>query len=494
MNAQQLKSSILQYAMEGKLVKQNPSDEPVEILLEKIQKEKSNLKIDNNTKKVSSSVSEEEKLFEVPNTWRWVRINDIAIKVTDGSHNPPPNSGTGYQIISAKNITSKGIDFSLSDRFVNEKDFERENKRTNIENGDFLLCIVGSIGKSAIVETDMKFTAQRSVAVLKTLINNYFLKYLLASPIYLSLMESKSAGTAQKGIYLNTIKEIQIPLPPLEEQQRIVDRINDLEKKIDNYNKLYQRNELNNKSFPINLEKSILEYAMQGKLITQSIEDEPASVLLSKIKKEKEELIKKKIVKKEKELPQIREEEIPFEIPGSWTWVRLGDIGTWKAGSTPSRSNSAFYDGDIPWLKTGELNDGYISSSNEFISQEALEKCSLNINKPGAVLIAMYGATIGKLGILEIEATTNQACCACHPFNGVYNKFLFYYLMSARSNFRASAEGGAQPNISRVKVVNTLMPLPPFEEQKQIVTKIEELLAITKTVGKQSLKKEYLVL
>lgn len=223
------------------------------------------------------------------------------------------------------------------------------------------------------------------------------------------------------------------------------------------------------------LKQAILHYAMQGKLVEQTSSDESTSVLLEKIKKEKEELIKKKVIKREKELGSIMDEETPYEIPDSWKWVKLGEIGRWGAGSTPARSNPKYYGGDIPWLKTGELTDGLITETDEFITKLALEKTSVKLNPVGSVLIAMYGATIGKLGILTFEATTNQACCACVPYSGIDNKFLFYYLMSERRTFIGSAEGGAQPNISRTKIVNFRFPLPSLAEQQRIVTKIEEL-------------------
>ncbi|QWB31940.1 restriction endonuclease subunit S [Exiguobacterium acetylicum] len=223
------------------------------------------------------------------------------------------------------------------------------------------------------------------------------------------------------------------------------------------------------------LKNSILQYAIEGKLVNQDVLDKPASELLKQISEQKEQMIKEKTIKKEKSLPPINEEEIPFNIPDTWEWVRLGDIGPWRAGSTPSRSNTLYYSGKIPWIKTGELNDGYVDESNEFISDLALKECSLPLNKPGSVLIAMYGATIGKVGILNIPATTNQACCATYPFEGVYNKYLFYYLFSMRNHFRSSAAGGAQPNISKEKLIKTLIPLPPTREQIKIVDKIEEL-------------------
>jgi len=227
---------------------------------------------------------------------------------------------------------------------------------------------------------------------------------------------------------------------------------------------------------PEQLKASILQYAIQGKLVEQRLEEGTAEELFNEIQNEKNVLIKEKKIKKEKPLAQITEDEIPFDIPENWKWVRVGELGAWASGATPSRTNPQFYGGTIPWLKTGDLNDGYIEEVPEYITELALEKTSVRLNPEGSVLMAMYGATIGKLGILNKSMTTNQACCACIPFTGVFNKYLFYFLMSQRGSYIGMAEGGAQPNISKEKIVSSVMPLPPLEEQHRIVAKIEELL------------------
>ncbi|HEM2569841.1 TPA: restriction endonuclease subunit S [Streptococcus suis] len=245
---------------------------------------------------------------------------------------------------------------------------------------------------------------------------------------------------------------------------------------------------------PEQLKASILQRAMEGKLVPQDPNDEPASELLKRIKDEKEKLISEGKVKRDKKETEffcgddgkpyekladgtVKKVEVPYEIPESWEWVRLGNIGYWGSGATPSKSNLKYYEPQaVPWLLTGDLTDGYITHIPNKISELALEKTSVRLNPTGSVLIAMYGATIGKLGILTFPATTNQACCACNTLFHVEKLFLFYFLMSARKNFTARAEGGAQPNISKEKIINTLFPLPPLAEQKRIVTQIERAL------------------
>ena len=154
----------------------------------------------------------------------------------------------------------------------------------------------------------------------------------------------------------------------------------------------------------------------------------------------------------------------------------MGNIGDWGAGATPARGNSEYYGGNIPWIKTGELNNGYVIKSEETITQKALNECSLRYNKKGDVLIAMYGATIGKLAIAGIDLTTNQACCACTPYNGIDNLYLFYLLMAEKERFIKMGAGGAQPNISREKIVTHLVPIPPYNEQLRIVETVKSIL------------------
>ena len=173
---------------------------------------------------------------------------------------------------------------------------------------------------------------------------------------------------------------------------------------------------------------------------------------------------------------------MPYDVPRGWEWQKLGDIGTWQSGATPSRLNKDYYGGDIPWLKTGDLNDGFIYEIPETITQKALEETSVKLNPAGSVLIAMYGATIGKVGILTFPATTNQACCACVNYQGIEQMYLFYFLLSHKEEFLLLGGGGAQPNISKEKIVDTFIPIPPLLEQKRIVDAIEQWFALIETL------------
>jgi len=226
------------------------------------------------------------------------------------------------------------------------------------------------------------------------------------------------------------------------------------------------------------LRELILELAVRGKLVPQDASDEPASVLLDKIEEEREQLVKEKKIKKPKLLPKLSDNDAPFLLPHGWGFVRLNDLGEWGAGATPLRSNTEYYGGIIPWFKSGELVGDYISVSEETITELALKETSVRYNKIGDVLIAMYGATIGKTSILDVPATTNQAVCACTPFSGIANIFLLTLLKAYKSRFIGMGAGGAQPNISKEKIIAIVIALPPTNEQHRIVAKVDELMAL----------------
>lgn len=210
------------------------------------------------------------------------------------------------------------------------------------------------------------------------------------------------------------------------------------------------------------LRAKVLDLAIHGKLVPQDPSDEPAIEILKRIN------------------PNF----VPCDtshygqLPQSWCVVKLGDIGKWQAGGTPKRSIKEYYGGDIPWLKTGDLNDGFITDIPEYITQAGLDNSSAKLNPKGSIMVAMYGATIGKIGILTFPAATNQACCACIDYPAVDIMYLFYFLLSHRDKFIAQGGGGAQPNISKEIIVNTHTPLPPLAEQKRIAQKVKELFAI----------------
>ena len=515
MTAQQLKNSILQMAVQGKLVPQDPNDEPASVLLDRIRKEKEQLIKDGKIKKnkkesyifrgadnlhyeqIGKEVKciEDELPFEIPNDWEYARLGTLLLKLTDGTHSTPKYIESGIPFVSVKDISSRYLDLTDT-KYISIEEHNELYKRCDPQKGDILLSKVGTTGIPVLVDTDNIFSLFVSVALLKfnhADINPFFLIYLLSSPLVQNQCKENTKGVGNKNWVMRDIANTLVVIPPYNEQQRIVDKINELEPLIDKYKLIEEKLYKLNSSIKEQLKKSILQYAIEGNLVQQDPNDEPAFVLLERIREEKNKLVAEGKIKKDKNESIIYrrdnsyyekcgskilciDEEIPFYIPDNWEWARLGNIGEWKAGATPSKSNMEYYkNGSIPWLLTGDLNDGIIQEIPNKITEKALNETSVKLNPSGSVLIAMYGATIGKLGILSFPATTNQACCACNVFQPFYNLYLFYFLMANKIHFVKQGEGGAQPNISREKIVKTLIPVPPINEQKRIINKIKKL-------------------
>ena len=404
-----------------------------------------------------------------------------------------PFSQSAIKIYEQKNAIKK--DYSLGEYYISKEKF-KDMSAFQVLPSDIIVSCAGTIGETYILPKEAPIgiinQALMKVALFEYKISEFwrtFFEYILAKD---STM--KGAGSAIKNIPpFEYLKKILTPLPPLAEQQRIVEKIEELIPYIEHYGKAQAELDLLNKNIKEQLKKSVLQYAIEGKLVPQDEAEGTAEELLQQIQKEKQKLYEEnKLKKKDLEHSIIFkgednkyyekigkniiciDEEILFEIPKNWRWVRMGQIGDWGAGSTPPRSNPNYYNGKILWLKTGELNNGIVFDTEEKITEKAFQECSLRINKVGNVLIAMYGATIGKLAIAGKELTTNQACCGCSPYL-INNWYLFYFLMASREQFIKRGEGGAQPNISRVKLVEHLIPLPPLSEQLRIVNTIQNI-------------------
>lgn len=512
MTAEELRKSILQMAIQGKLVKQDPNDEPASVLLERIREEKTRLIKEGKIKgKMTDSVIykgsdnsyyekvgktevciDDEIPFELPDSWAWVRHNDI-IEISGGAQppkakfidSPRPGYIRLYQI----------RDYGPSPQPIYIP-IETATKTT--QKGDILLARYGaSLGKVFVAEDGAYNVAMAKVIPLfeSMLIDRDYLLLFYKSSIYQGTILGH-ARSAQAGFNKEDLSGMLFPVPPLKEQQRIVKKVASFNPFIEEYARYNDQEKALDSDIGMLLRKSILQYAIQGKLVPQDPTDEPASVLLERIRTEREtaNVGKKSKAKTESyifknsndnsyyekigEKVVCIDEEIPFELPNGWVWTRLGNIGYWGAGATPLRSKGDYYGGKIPWLKTGELNGSIIYGTQEHITEKALKECSLRLCEPGDVLIAMYGATIGKLAIAGVPMTTNQACCACTVHQGISNLYLFRYLEAIKPVLIEQGAGGAQPNISREKIVNTLIPLPPTKEQHRICTALDKILEI----------------
>ena len=480
MTAQQLKNAILQEAIEGRLVPQDPNDEPASILLDKIRKEKAKLVKDGKLKKKDleeSPVSEDKIPFKIPKSWEWVRLINLSKAIHYGYTASAAPIGNA-RLLRITDIQDDKVNWQeVPFCSIKEKDLNSYQ----LHNRDILIARTGgTVGKTYIVRelNDISVFASYLIrAIPSENVNEEYIKLFMGSPYYWSQLTDATSGTGQPNVNGQSLSNLIVPLPPLAEQKRIVAKIEELLPKVEEYGKAQDKlNELN-EELPEKLKKSILQEAIEGRLVPQDPNDEPASVLLDKMRKEKAKLVKEGKIKKSalKEDPIFDEEKL-FSIPSTWEWCKLGWIGDWGAGATPAKGTPEFYiNGSIPWLRTGELNNGIVYDSEIKVTPYALQKCSLRECQIGDVLIAMYGATIGKVAIAGIKLTTNQACCACTPYQ-IYNKYLLYYLMASKQRFIDLGEGGAQPNISREKIVAFPFPLPPLAEQQRIVEKIEQLL------------------
>ena len=498
MNGKQLKNSILQWAIQGKLVPQDPNDEPASVLLEKIRTEKARLIKEGKIKKDKNEsfifrgddnsyyekflatgevkCIDDEIPFEIPKGWEWYRLKHMC------------SMQAGKNISASEIYDKKSVLHPY--RCVGGNGLRGFTNTFNAEGHFAIIGRQGALCGCLNIESGKFYATEHAVVVNGFgIIPSLFIYYFFTA---LNLNQYATA-TAQPGLAVSNIVEVFIPLPPLPEQLRIVSKIEKLLPLVKTYEQA--QNGLNELNASLNeqLRKSILQEAIQGKLVPQCSDEGTAQELLEQIKLEKQKLIKDGKLKKSaltdsvifkgddnKYYEQIGRKYlditklIPFEIPENWVWTRMGQIGDWGAGSTPQRGNANYYNGNILWLKTGELNNEIVYDTEEKITPKALQDCSLRINKIGDVLIAMYGATIGKLAIVGKELATNQACCGCTPYL-IYNWYLFYFLMASRDSFVKKGEGGAQPNISRVKLIEYLIPLPPLKEQYRIVTQIEKL-------------------
>ncbi|OTA54559.1 hypothetical protein BHL93_02715 [Limosilactobacillus reuteri] len=484
-NTQALRKKVLNLAMRGKLVPQDLNDEPASVSLGRIKSERAALVKERKLKRSKNlpKITGDKEPFSIPDSWKWTYLNDVAniTKLAGFEYTKyirPNLTNKGIPLFKAKNI-QPGVIIEDFENYIPE-DISDSLIRSQLNKKCLLTPYVGSIGKVAIFSGKYKAHLGSNVGKIEMIkvenrgVSEEFIMYYLQSSYGFEQLTKHLKSTAQPSISITALRETIVPFPPLEEQKRIVAKISRLFDQIDKI-ELASRQYTELQS---SLRSKVLEVAIHGKLVRQDSTDEPAGVLLDKIKSEKDELIKEKKIKKSKPLPEITDDEKLFDIPDSWEWVRLGDIGVWAAGATPSRKHPEYYGGNIPWLKTGDLTDGVVNTTSEKITELGVKNSSVKLNKPGNVLIAMYGATIGKLGIVgDKEIVTNQACCGCNLFDGVYNWYLFYYLLASRRRLIKLGSGGAQPNISKKKIENFVFPVPPLEEQKRIVNKIEKVFS-----------------
>jgi len=516
-----LRELILTLAMQGKLVEQDPNDPPASQLLKEIEAEKKRLVKEGKIKapKLLPEIKPEEVPYALPQGWEWVRLSKIC--EYNGRDNVAPESIASDAWL----LDLEDIEKETSRLIYRAKYSERQSKSTKstFQKGDVLYGKLRPyLDKVIVADADGVCTTEIVPIVPSQAIHSEFLRLLLKRPAFLSHVNSLMYGVKMPRLGTEDAVQSIHPLPPISEQRRIVAKIDQLMARCDELEKL--RDEREQKRCSVHtaalkqlldaqagdnfadawqfitqhfgelyavrenvteLRKAILQLAVMGKLVPQNPNDPPASQLLKELEAEKKRLVKEGKIKTPKPLPEIKQEEIPYALPHGWEWVRLGEIGVWKSGSTPSRTNSKYYGGGIPWVKSGEVKQGRISQTEESITELALAECSLSLNPKGSVLVAMYGANIGEVGILDIAATTNQAVCACNTYTAFDEKYLLNLIASLKQYFISQGAGAAQPNISREKIVATIFPLPPLPEQHRIVAKIDSLMSLCDTLEQQ---------
>ena len=458
MNAQDLKNSILQRAIEGKLVPQRKEEGTAKELLAEIRAEKARLIKEKKIKKIKPvpEITDEEKPFDIPGSWEWVRLGEI------------------FLLQSGKNIKAENIHHEQTESYTYPC-YGGNGIRGFVDffnsEGDF--PIIGRQGALCgnINRARGKFYATEHAVLTATFANTdvswacYFLKALN--------LNQYATATAQPGLAVSKINYVLIPFPPLAEQHRIVAKIEELLPDIDAYDKAQTKLQAIEQRFPDDMKKSLLQYAIEGKLVPQRKEEGTAKDLLAEIRAEKARLVKEKKIKKSKPLLDITDDEKPFDIPDSWEWVRLGDIIELQSGQdfSPSKYSDTDKDGTP-----------YITGASSFTENGVLEnrwtKCPKCIATKGDILLVCKGSGYGKVTICNLEEAHIARQIMAIKQRAYLNITYIKFFLMARIKLIKKNGQGVIPGISRDIVLNLLFPLPPLAEQHRIVTKLEELLPL----------------
>ena len=498
MKAQQLKNAILQLAIQGKLVPQDPNDEPASVLLEKIQAEKEKLIAEGKIKKSKKTsdklpYTQDDFPFEIPESWVWVTLGEY-LDVRDGTHDTPKYVASGIPLVTSKNLNNGKLDCS-NIKYISEADHSQISLRSKVDVGDILFAMIGSIGNPVLIKETCNFSI-KNIGLFKKYIIETNMEYIYY--ILLELqddMRKKASGGVQSFVSLSFLRNYLIPLPPLNEQKRIVAKLEEILPFIDEYDKKEQKLTALHQQFPEQLKKSILQSAIQGKLVKQDPNDEPASELVKRIQAEKERLISEKKIKKPKVKSEIvvRDnlpfeivngverciaDEVPFEIPESWVWARLGNVSALNGGFAFKSQNFSNVGSLV--VRISDFNNNGFLFKNPVRHNYALSLTNYVINKYD-ILIAMTGGTVGKSYFVtempEEILLLNQRVAAIRAIEvlpAYANIFINSGYIKDKIN---SIKNSTNDNISMEDINNFFIPIPPLNEQKRIVQKIEELFS-----------------
>ncbi|SNH85242.1 type I restriction enzyme [Streptococcus pneumoniae] len=500
MTPEQLKASILQRAMEGKLVPQNPNDEPASELLKRIKAEKEKLisegKIKRDKKETEifrgddgkhygkfadGSTQEIDVPYDIPDTWEWVRIKSI---YWNFGQNKPEKS---FRYIDTSSIDRKKNIINYKNLQYLSPEQAPSRARKLVSQNSVLFSTVRPYLKNIAVVRELKeyLIASTAFIVLDTLLNETYLKYYLLSDNFINRVNNKSTGTSYPAINDYNFNLLLIALPPLSEQQRIVEAIESALEKVDEYAESYNRLEQLDKEFPDKLKKSILQYAMQGKLVEQDPNDESVEVLLEKIRAEKQKLFEEgKIKKKDLDISIVSQgddnsyyEEVPCEIPETWRYIKFASLVNFRIGKTPPRSEATFWGTEIPWVSISDMPiSGYVTNTRESISKLALKSKKIDISPKGTLLMS-FKLSIGKVAILDIPATHNEAIISIFPYANKENiirdyLMIFLPLISTLGDSKDAIKG---KTLNSTSISELLIPISNHEEMKRIISKVDLL-------------------
>ena len=431
---------------------------------------------------------EDEVPFEIPDSWEWVRLGDIFWHNTGKALNTSNRTGELLTYITTSNLYWNKFELdSLRSMYFTEDEIEK----CTVTKGDLLVCEGGDIGRAAIWSFDYDIRIQNHIHRLRSYVNIcteyfYYLFYLYKHAGWIG-----GKGIGIQGLSTNALHVLLFPLPPLTEQKRIVEKIKELEPIMDKYSDAEARLSTLNSEFPDKLRKSILQMAVQGKLVPQDESDEPASILLERIRTEKQKMVKEGKIKKDKtesvifrrdnshyeklgEIERCIDDEIPFDVPENWIWARLKNIGITQTGNTPSKAHPEYIGSDISFITPGDIQNGDINYSNQALS--LLGKQVARIAEAGSILQVCIGGSIGKAAITSECVTFNQQINAISPLICVSD---YLYMVMGSPYFiamlRETAGGTATPIINKSLWDDLFVPIAPIEEQKHIVTKVTEL-------------------
>ncbi len=491
MTPEQLKASILQYAIQGKLVEQRPEEGTGEELYQQIQAEKQRLIQEKKIKKEKplAEISEDEIPFDIPESWKWVRWGNLSFSIQYGYNAPAKKSGR-IRMVRISDIQDGKVVWD-SVPFCDIKEVEIPTYLLSIN--DILFARTGgTVGKSYIVK-EIPEEAIYAGYLIRTRYSDMlcpeYLYYFMQTHLYWTQLRNGTIATAQPNCNGQTLSKMILPLPPLAEQKRIVAKIEELLPLVDRYAASYEKLEQFNAKFPEDMKKSILQYAIQGKLVEQRAEEGTGEELYRQIQAEKQRLIQEKKIKKEKPSMGIFEDEIPFDIPESWKWVRLSQIATLENGDRSSKYpvESDYVDFGVPFFGAKDMDGAVMSFENvRYISEAKFSELG-NGKLQDKDFICLLRGSVGKCAIFVADERhhTGFVCAQMviiRCSDVAVSDYLRVYLSSPYylRYIDAKVTGTAVRQLPAKELSNVLIPLPPLAEQKRIVTKIEELLPLCK--------------